>query len=154
MTEIAPKKRFWTRLVLVAALPLAVALYIAVPFTLIHLGLAREYGWSFLRCGHKEISQSIAGFHNWRKPILSGPVFVTRGDKLHISYHISPAEDSVGKFWLRVSPLFGNQTLWHRTFEMKNEGAADVPLDGRHFYMIGMAYKNYTGRAEIDWAVR
>jgi len=37
---------------------------------------------------------------------------------------------------------------------MKNEGAADVPLDGRHFYMIGMAYKNYTGRAEIDWAVR
>jgi hypothetical protein len=154
MSDIPPRKRFWTRMVLVAVIPMAVALYIGVHFILMRLGIAREYGWSFWRVGHKEISQSIAGLHYWRRPILSGPVFIFRGEKLHIVYHVRPDADSTGKLWMRISPLFGNESLWRQSFSKRADGRADVRLDTRHFYMIGFSYKEYTGTAAIDWSVR
>lgn len=142
-------------MVLLAAVPLGIALYIGVPFALMRLGLAREYGWSFWRLGHKEISQSLtfSGVHYWRRPILNGPVFAFLGEKLHIVYHIKPNANSTGRLYLRVSPLFGNETLWSRYFSKRADGRADIKLDTRHFYMIGISYKSYTGTAVIDWSV-
>jgi hypothetical protein len=136
MRHIAPQKKFWTTVVLVSAVPLAIGLAIGVPYTLMWLGLTRQYGWSFLRVGHKELNRQVdyTGGRFRPKPLSSGPIYVLDGEKLVLDYHIIPTKDSKGSLDLRVRKLFSSNVVWRRSFDKSSNGRATVPLGPGHFF--------------------
>jgi len=154
---MAGRRTFWTTLafaiiVVAASVP---ALAVGIPWSLMRLGLAREYGWSFLRLGHKEISRQInlADRNTRRHPILSGPVMASAGETLHLDYRIMPADDSAGAFNVSVRELFGANHLWSRRFDASATGSAEVELGPDHLYIIRINYTGYLGTATLDWSV-
>ena len=120
------------------------------------LGLTREYGWSFLRVGHKEISRDVdLGGGRFRpRPFHSGPVLALGDEKLSLEYRIAPVAGSRGRLRLYVLQMFGvGGITWRRTFGRASAGHVEIDLGPAHVYMVGIAYGHFLGETQVDWKV-
>ena len=155
MAHISKGKKFGTIVALVLSIVLAPVLYTGVRYAFFHLGISREFGWSLLRTGHKEIRLrfNFAAQAGKMHRFLSGPLYARAGETLRVSYRISPAEDSTGPLGLNVRPFLSNQWVWHREFDKPTAGTVEIPLKGSRFYVLALGYNFYLGKADVDWSV-
>lgn len=155
MVQIAKGKKVGTIAALVLSIVMAPVLYTGVRYMFFHLGVSREYGWSLLRIGHKEINLrfKLAAQINKRHRFLNGPVYAKKGETLRIRYRVSPAKDSSGSLGLNLSPFLDSRSTWHREFRSPAAGTVKIHFKEGHFYMFALSYSLYLGKAEVDWSV-